>query len=92
VQLRVIDRATRRPHSPPYIPPSIHGATQQAHIASSSHDAGHDSDGGRDTLAYAHSFLQNPYYFMFASLAKPDDDTELHWLKVGVAHPPWRIR
>lgn len=27
-------------------------------------------------------FLQNPYYFMFASLAKPDDDTELHWLKV----------
>ncbi|KAG8220746.1 velvet factor-domain-containing protein [Butyriboletus roseoflavus] len=32
---------------------------------------------------YAHSFLQNPYYFMFASLAKPDDDTELHWLKDG---------
>ncbi|KIK17480.1 hypothetical protein PISMIDRAFT_24883 [Pisolithus microcarpus 441] len=30
---------------------------------------------------YAHSFLQNPYYFMFASLAKPDDDAELHWLK-----------
>ncbi|KAH9957504.1 velvet factor-domain-containing protein [Russula dissimulans] len=26
-------------------------------------------------------FLQNPYYFMFASLAKPDDDTELHWMK-----------
>jgi hypothetical protein len=33
--------------------------------------------------AYAQSFLQNPYYFMFASLAKPDDDAELHWLKVG---------
>ena len=33
---------------------------------------------------YAHSFLQNPYYFMFASLAKPDDDTELHWLKVRI--------
>jgi hypothetical protein len=32
---------------------------------------------------YAQSFLQNPYYFMFASLAKPDDDMELHWLKVG---------
>lgn len=30
----------------------------------------------------AQSFLQNPYYFMFASLAKPDDDAELHWLKV----------
>jgi hypothetical protein len=29
------------------------------------------------------SFLQNPYYFMFASLAKPDEDTELHWLKDG---------
>ncbi|KAI6006182.1 velvet factor-domain-containing protein [Pisolithus orientalis] len=34
-------------------------------------------------LHYAHSFLQNPYYFMFASLAKPDDDAELHWLKDG---------
>ncbi|KAL0564460.1 velum formation-related protein, partial [Marasmius crinis-equi] len=34
---------------------------------------------------YAHSstYLQNPYYFMFASLAKPDDDVELHWLKDG---------
>lgn len=31
---------------------------------------------------YAQSFLQNPYYFMFASLARPDDDNELHWLKV----------
>lgn len=30
------------------------------------------------------SFLQNPYYFMFASLAKPDEDVELHWLKVRV--------
>lgn len=29
------------------------------------------------------SFLQNPYYFMFASLAKPDEDVELHWLKDG---------
>lgn len=32
----------------------------------------------------AQSFLQNPYYFMFASLAKPDEDIELHWLKVRV--------
>ena len=31
------------------------------------------------------SFLQNPYYFMFASLAKPDEDVELHWLKVSLA-------
>ncbi|TFY73521.1 hypothetical protein EWM64_g10491 [Hericium alpestre] len=28
-------------------------------------------------------YLQNPYYFMFASLAKPDDDVELHWMKDG---------
>ncbi|KAF8214588.1 hypothetical protein K438DRAFT_882312 [Mycena galopus ATCC 62051] len=33
--------------------------------------------------SYAQSFLQNPYYFMFALLAKPDDDTELHWHKDG---------
>lgn len=33
--------------------------------------------------SYAQSYLQNPYYFMFACLAKPDDDTELHWLKVN---------
>ena len=49
-----------------------------------------------DSLSHAHyvpdsaappsaqSFLQNPYYFMFASLAKPDEDIELHWLKVRV--------
>lgn len=30
------------------------------------------------------SYLQNPYYFMFAALAKPDEDVELHWLKVRV--------
>jgi hypothetical protein len=29
--------------------------------------------------------MQNPYYFMFASLAKPDADNELHWLKVGIS-------
>jgi hypothetical protein len=45
------------------------------------------------SAVYAQSFLQNPYYFMFASLAKPDDDAELHWLKVwseltrGFPHP-----
>jgi hypothetical protein len=35
-------------------------------------------------VGYAQNFLQNPYYFMFASLAKPDDDAELHWLKVCI--------
>lgn len=34
-------------------------------------------------MAASQSFLQNPYYFMFASLAKPDEDVELHWLKVS---------
>jgi len=34
-------------------------------------------------MAASQSFLQNPYYFMFASLAKPDEDVELHWLKDG---------
>jgi hypothetical protein len=29
------------------------------------------------------NYLQNPYYFMYASLAKESDDTEMHWLKVG---------
>ncbi|TFK99871.1 velvet factor-domain-containing protein [Pterulicium gracile] len=38
-----------------------------------------DPHSGHDPTA----FLQNPYYFMFACLAKPDDDTELHWLKDG---------
>jgi hypothetical protein len=39
-------------------------------------------------------FLQNPYYFMFASLAKTDDDTELHWMKVCLSYrfPPHPIR
>ena len=39
-----------------------------------------------DAASYAQSFLQNPYYFMFASLARPDDDAELHWLKVKTSH------
>ena len=34
-------------------------------------------------MSPSQSFLQNPYYFMFASLAKPDEDVELHWLKVS---------
>jgi hypothetical protein len=45
-------------------------------------------DGDDSDPSYAHSFLQNPYYFMFASLAKPDDDTELHWLKVSMLRLP----
>lgn len=33
---------------------------------------------------FGQTYLQNPYYFMFASLAKPDEDVELHWMKVCV--------
>lgn len=29
------------------------------------------------------SYLQNPYYFMYASLANPETDDELHLLKDG---------
>jgi len=31
---------------------------------------------------YVSSFLQNPYYFMYASLAQPDEDVEIHWFNV----------
>lgn len=60
----------------------------------SMHDDDQDDEGNEAVSAgYAQSYLQNPYYFMFASLAKPDDDAELHWLKVCTAcsfppHPP----
>ncbi|KAJ7227063.1 hypothetical protein GGX14DRAFT_555644 [Mycena pura] len=36
-------------------------------------------------VGYAQSFLQNPYYFMFASLAKPDDDTDGRTLHDGAS-------
>ncbi|XP_006455897.1 hypothetical protein AGABI2DRAFT_121811 [Agaricus bisporus var. bisporus H97] len=68
VQLRVIDRALSSAHiSPPASPPPSH----------------YPDGPPPDPAAYAQSYLQNPYYFMFASLAKPDDDAELHWLKDG---------
>lgn len=69
VQLRVIDPAP--PASPPASPPPP------------SHYPSHEPGPPPDAAAYAQSYLQNPYYFMFASLAKPDDDLELHWLKDG---------
>ncbi|KAJ7161176.1 velvet factor-domain-containing protein [Mycena filopes] len=80
VQLRVIDPAAAASSS----------AGPNNNTDPSSHDAednsnNPDSDDPPYTHlpSYAQSFLQNPYYFMFASLAKPDDDTELHWLKDG---------
>ncbi|KAF5347320.1 hypothetical protein D9756_009916 [Leucocoprinus leucothites] len=88
VQLRVIDPLTSSSsssssstghnmssssNSPPSSPPPT----------THSHYPNHEPGPPADAAAYAQSYLQNPYYFMFASLAKPDDDTELHWLKDG---------
>lgn len=81
VQLRVIDKARKNLPSPsPSPPPHPQPSHPHAHT--------HESSGPLDTSMLtpagfgAGPFLQNPYYFMFASLAKPDDDTELHWMKV----------
>ncbi|CAK5269523.1 unnamed protein product [Mycena citricolor] len=68
VQLRVIDTAA--PPPPPTPSPSSPSTP--------------DAEPPYHNLAsYASNFLNNPYYFMFASLAKPDEDEELHWLKDG---------
>ncbi|KAF8922494.1 velvet factor [Mucidula mucida] len=63
-------KADRRPIDPP---PIVQLVIRPLNSASTSSNSGSSNLG----------FLQNPYYFMFASLAKPDDDTELHWLKDG---------
>ncbi|KAF8880753.1 velvet factor-domain-containing protein [Infundibulicybe gibba] len=91
VQLRVIDPSTHHttasgrrrrgsnasaPSTPPPMSPTLPGSSGR-------HDSSRDSRDGRDVGGATQSFLQNPYYFMFASLAKPDDDAELHWLKDG---------
>ncbi|KAJ7709381.1 velvet factor-domain-containing protein, partial [Mycena metata] len=73
VQLRVIDPALASS-------PASNTANKDT---PADEDADTTDDAERDLPSYAQSFLQNPYYFMFASLAKPDDDTELHWLKDG---------
>lgn len=36
-----------------------------------------------NNVALSKQFLQNPYYFMFAALCKPDTDEELTFLKDG---------
>ncbi|KXN90765.1 hypothetical protein AN958_03652 [Leucoagaricus sp. SymC.cos] len=87
VQLRVIDSSSSTSastatnssapsHTPPSTPPP-HTTTTHSHYPN------HEPGPPPDPAAYAQSYLQNPYYFMFASLAKPDDDAELHWLKDG---------
>jgi len=85
VQLRVTDKARKNLQAPS---PSPSPPPQHQQQASHNHGHTHDSSGPLDTSMLTPAgfgtgpFLQNPYYFMFASLAKPDDDTELHWMKV----------
>ncbi|KAH0833815.1 velvet factor-domain-containing protein [Lanmaoa asiatica] len=75
--------ADRRPIDPP---PIIQLRVIDPHTRQPPSPANPDAEDADPN--YAHSFLQNPYYFMFASLAKPDDDTELHWLKVRLSASP----
>lgn len=69
-------KADRRPIDPP---PIIQ--LRVLDPSRRSQNAGEDVDGTPQD-SYALDFLQNPYYFMFASLAKPDSETEVHFLKV----------
>ena len=88
VQLRVIDKARKNLPSPSPSPPPHQQQQPPSHPhAPAPHS--HESSAPLDTSMLTPAgfggggpFLQNPYYFMFASLAKPDDDTELHWMKV----------
>ncbi|KAF9649567.1 hypothetical protein BDM02DRAFT_1814795 [Thelephora ganbajun] len=68
----------RRPIDPPPIVQLRvidRGATDPVSSRSSSPDAGGNQ--------YVSSYLQNPYYFMYASLAQPDEDVEIHWFNGG---------
>ena len=84
VQLRVIDKARKNLPSPSPSPPPQQQHQQPSHPNAHTHESSGPLDTSMLTPAGfgAGPFLQNPYYFMFASLAKPDDDTELHWMKV----------
>ncbi|KAH9942096.1 velvet factor-domain-containing protein [Amylocystis lapponica] len=74
-------KADRRPiDPPPIIQLRVIDPAQHRPQSSDSRSSSPDNPGA--SLA-SQSFLQNPYYFMFASLAKPDEDVELHWLKDG---------
>ncbi|KAF8651055.1 hypothetical protein AX16_004918 [Volvariella volvacea WC 439] len=92
-------KADRRPIDPPPIvqlrvidPRQSSTSSRKHRQGTSSHSSddsnspaidGEDGESNSDIASYAANYLQNPYYFMFASLAKPDDDAELHWLKDG---------
>ncbi|KAF9554923.1 hypothetical protein CPC08DRAFT_152097 [Agrocybe pediades] len=79
VQLRVIDPALQQGSSG-----SRHRRTSGSISSPPGSPRGHHDDAmAVDAGNCTQNYLQNPYYFMFASLARPDDDNELHWLKDG---------
>lgn len=94
VQLRVIDPAPSATSfsvssSPSY--PSMSSTPQSGvdvtpraspTFTHTSIGSGLRGDEEKNLSSSAQGFLDNPYYFMFASLAKPDEDKELHLLKV----------
>ena len=86
VQLRVIDPVAQQSGSSSTPSRkrrnSSSGSAPGSPTPSAASTARPHPDDSIDAASYAQSFLQNPYYFMFASLARPDDDAELHWLKV----------
>jgi hypothetical protein len=77
--------ADRRPIDPPPIVQLVvrqRAATEPGSSDAAAAAAGASADVTESAGVNVHQALQNPYYFMFASLAKPDEDVELHWLKV----------
>lgn len=80
-----------------YLPPSWAGRLTQSTPVFPYHPSSHlnsslfgikkncNGRGGKKNSSsqYNQSFLQNPYYFMYASLASPERDEELHLLKDG---------
>lgn len=84
VQLRVIDPSapSQAANATPSQRRRNSSATTPPGSPSPSASSRHLPEAQESDAGYGQSFLQNPYYFMFASLAKPDDDAELHWLKV----------
>lgn len=77
VQLRVVEKPQH------HRTPSSASPTTAGDDPSSSTSAGGAGPGSSTSASYAQSFLQNPYYFMYASLASADRDEELHLLKDG---------
>ena len=81
VQLRVIDPAAQQAAGVRRRDSSAVSDPSSPALSSSSTARPHSDED--NSVAHSQSFLQNPYYFMFACLARPDDDAELHWLKVA---------